>query len=154
MKSILCLHMFYLGGFFGDQVRCMSALGDPGVFASNRRLELQRGKGWEGRSFRWCWLDLLLRRCFKHLLRELYLALPSACLYADEVCLLFNSGQLEEGGNDISPNAAFEVQQCCQSLGSARAQLLLGKGPYLSGPPCPSSRSKEHLLSSSLGSVL
>lgn len=63
--------------------------------ASNRRLELQRGKEWEGRSFRWWWLDFPLRRGFKHLnshlLWELYLALPTACLCADEVYLWFNS---------------------------------------------------------------
>ena len=44
--------------------------------ASNRRLELQRGKEWEGRSFRWWWLDF---------------PLSTACLCADEVYLWFNS---------------------------------------------------------------
>ena len=58
----LCLNVFYLG----DPVRGISASGGSGVFASNRRWELQRGKGWEGSSFRWWWLDFPLRRGFKH----------------------------------------------------------------------------------------
>lgn len=54
--------MFYLE----DPVRGICASGGSGVFASNGRLELQRCKGWKGRSFRW-WLDFPLRRGFKHL---------------------------------------------------------------------------------------
>lgn len=60
---ILCLNVFHLG----DPVRGICASGGSGVFASNRRLELQRDKGCEGRSFRWWWLDFPLRRGFKHL---------------------------------------------------------------------------------------
>lgn len=146
--------MVCLGSFFGDPVRCISALGDSRGFASGRRLELRRETGrtagplggvgciclGEGA------LNIYCGTCTWLCPQPAYMQMRSA-----RGLTLWTSGG---GRTRHFCCATFEVQQSCQSLGSISTQLLVGGGPQLSGPPYPRSPSREYLLSSNLGSVL